>query len=398
MKTFITNHGRALALACVLLPLLGLLVFVARRSGPLAPVPVTVATVEIRALTPALFGIGSVEARYTHKIGATVAGRIKRVDVQTGDHVKAGQLLGEMDPVDFDDKIGAQDASFKRAEAGAAAAEAQKQEVGIRKKFAEAQADRYEQLLTSGSVSAESTEAKRQELQSAQAALSAAAANLNAARHDVTRLRAERDGLNRQRVNLRLISPVDGIITRREADPGTTVIAGQSVIEVVGPDTIWVSVRFDQQRASGLRAQLPAQIVLRSLAGEPLAGIVARIEPHADVVTEEILAKVEFRQRQSTMPPIGELAEITVALPSLKPLPLVQNASVQRIDGRLGVWIVEGDNLRFTPVTTGATDLEGRVQILAGLKGGERVVVYSKKELNAHSRIKIMERIAGKKP
>ena len=398
MKTFITNHGRTVALAGVLLPLLGLLVFVALRSGPLAPVPVTVATVEIRALTPTLFGIGSVEARYTHKIGPTVAGRIKRVEVQTGDHVKAGQILGEMDPVDFDDKIGAQDASFKRAEAGAIAAEAQKQEVGIRKKFAEAQADRYEQLLTSGSVSAESTEAKRQELQSAQAALSAAAANLNAARHDVTRLRAERDGLNRQRVNLRLISPVDGIVTRREADPGTTVVAGQSVIEVVEPGTIWVNVRFDQQRTSGLRAQLPAQVVLRSLAGEPLAGIVARIEPHADVVTEEIIAKVEFRRRQSTMPPIGELAEITVALPALKPLPLVQNASVQRIDGRLGVWIVEGDSLRFTPVTTGATDLEGRVQILAGLKGGERVVVYSKKALNTHSRINIMERIVGKAP
>lgn len=398
MKTFITNHGRALALAGVLLPLLGLLVFIARHSGPLAPVPVTVATVEIRALIPVLFGIGSVEARYTHKIGATVAGRIKRVDVDTGDHVKAGQLLGEMDPVDFDDKIGAQNAAFKRAEAGVVAAEAQIQEVRVRKKFADAQAERYEQLLASGSVSAESTEAKRQELQSAQAFLSAAAANLNAARHDVTRLRAERDGLNRQRINLRLVSPVDGIVTRREADPGTTVVAGQSVIEVVEPGTVWVNVRFDQQRASGLRAELPAQIVLRSLAGKPIAGIVARIEPHADAVTEEVLAKVEFRQRQNTMPPIGELAEITVALPPLKPLPLVLNASVQRIDGRLGVWIAEGDSLRFTPVTTGATDLEGRVQILAGLKGGERVVVYSKKALNAHSRIKIMERIVGKTP
>ena len=46
----------------------------------------------------------------------------------------------------------------------------------------------------------------------------------------------------------------------------------------------------------------------------------------------------------------------------------------------------------------GATDLEGRVQILAGLKGGERVVVYSKKALNTHSRINIMERIVGKAP
>jgi len=60
MKTFFENHGRLLALAGVLLPLLGLLIYVALRSGPLAPIPVTVATVEISAITTAIFGIGSI--------------------------------------------------------------------------------------------------------------------------------------------------------------------------------------------------------------------------------------------------------------------------------------------------------------------------------------------------
>lgn len=396
MKKFLSTHSRTLALAGVLVLLLGLLAYVALRAGPLAPVPVTLATVESREITPSLFGIGTVEARYTHKIGPTFAGRIKRVEVQPGDHVKTGQLLGEMDPVDLDDKIGAQDAALKRAEASVLAVGAQIQEVNARKSFAETQAKRYEQLLVARVVSEEAVDAKRQELQIAQASLSAARANWEASRQELARVRAERDGLIRQRANLRLVSPVDGLVTRRDADPGTTVIAGQAVVEVVEPGSIWINVRFDQQRALGLRAELPAQIVLRSQAGEPRAGRVSRIEPHADTVTEEVLAKVAFHQRPQTLPPIGELAEVTVALAAQKSMPVVPNASVQRVDGRLGVWVIEDGSLRFAPVKTGATDLEGRVQILQGLSGGERIVVYSQKALDAHSRIKIVDRILGK--
>lgn len=395
MRIFLSTHGRTLPLAGVLVLLLGLLAYVALHAGPLAPVPVTVTTVESREITPALFGIGTVEARYTHKIGPTFAGRLSRVEVQPGDQVKAGQLLGEMDPVDLGDRIGAQDAALKRAEASVLVVESQIQEGGARKTFAETQAKRYGQLSEAHVVSDEAVEAKRQELQIALASLSAAHATLEVSRQELARLRAERDGLLRQRANLRLVSPVDGFVTRRDADPGTTVIAGQAVVEVVEPGSIWINVRFDQQRALGLRTQLGARIVLRSQAGEPLAGRVLRIEPHADAVTEEVLAKIEFDQRPHTLPPIGELAEVTVGLAPHQPMPVVPNASVQSVDGQLGVWVVKDGSLRFAPVKTGATDLEGRVQIVEGLSGGERVVVYSQKALDANSRIKVVDRIAG---
>lgn len=398
MKTFFSIHRRTLTLLGVLVPLLGLFVYVALRSGPLAPVPVTLTTVARQAITPSLFGIGTVEARYTHKIGPTFAGRIKWVAVQPGDRVKAGQLLGEMDPIDLDDRIGAQDAALKRAEAAALAAQAQLREAGARAAFTEAQAGRYEKLLAARVVSEEGASIKRQESQVAEAAVAAARANLEAARQDQARLRAERDGLLRQRANLRLLAPVDGLVSRRDADPGTTVVAGQSVVEVVEPGSLWISVRFDQQRALGLRADLPARIVLRSQGGEVLSGRIARIEPHADAVTEEILAKAELTPLPRTPPPIGELAEVTVSMAALKPMPVVPNASIQRLDGRLGVWVVSEDALRFVTVSMGAADLDGRVQILEGLSGGERVVVYSRKALRTGSRIEVVDRIIGAKP
>ena len=252
MKNWFAANRRLLGLLAVLLPLAGLLVFVALRAGPLAAVPVTVATVESQALAPALFGIGTVEARYTHRIGPTFAGRVATVAVQPGDAVRAGQEVGEMDPIDLDERLVAQEAGLRRAEANLLAAQAQMREVGARRSFADVQATRYARLLQSNSVSGEAAAAKRQEADGAAAAHQAATASAEAAKQELSRLRAERDALRAQRANLRLVAPVDGLVVRRDADPGTTVVAGQAVVEIVEPASVWIHARFDQQRATGL--------------------------------------------------------------------------------------------------------------------------------------------------
>lgn len=372
---------RTLALLAVIIPLVLLFIYVALRSGPLAPVAVTVAPVESRAIAPALFGIGTVEARYTYKIGPTFAGRVKRLDVHVGDVVKAGQVLGEMDPVDLDDRVRAQDAAFKRAQAAV-------REATARQAYAQSQARRYEELFATRAVSEETVTTKRQELQIADAVLAAA-------RQDLARTRSDREALMAQRSNLRLVAPVDGVVAVRDADPGTTVIAGQSVVEVIDPASLWINVRFDQVTASGLTAGLPAQAVLRSRSNQPLKGKVLRVEPMADAVTEELLAKVTFDNRNGPMPPVGELAEVTVALPALAAAPVIPNAAVRRIDNEVGVWRVADGDLEFVPVKLGVSDLDGAVQVLEGLESGDEVVVHSEKALTARNSIHVVDDIPG---
>ena len=126
-----------------------------------------------------------------------------------------------------------------------------------------------------------------------------------------------------------------------------------------------------------------------------LKGSVLRLEPMADAVTEEMLAKVVFDKQLEPLPPIGELAEVTVELPALSAAPVIPNAAVQREGAKLGVWqIVDGD-LQFTPVTLGVADLDGLVQVLEGLKAGDQVVVYSEKALNARSPIHVVDQLPG---
>ncbi|MHB1183166.1 MAG: efflux RND transporter periplasmic adaptor subunit [Desulfobulbia bacterium] len=385
MKRFpIHIQGRTLALVVVLVPLLALFIYVALRSGPLAPVPVTVTAVEDRAISPALFGIGTIEARYTYKIGPTFAGRIKRLDAQVGDTVTTGQVLGEMDPVDLDERIQGQEAALKRAKALL-------DEALARQTYAQTQSRRYEQLLEVRAISEETVATKKHELQVAEA-------GLNAAREELARVQADREALIAQRKNLKLVAPVDGLVTARDADPGTTIVAGQAVVELIDPKSLWINVRFDQIRAHGLAAELPATIVLRSQTVELPQGRVLRVEPLADAVTEETLAKVVFDQLPEPLPPVGELAEVTVALPALPAAPVIPNAAVQQRNGGLGVWQVHNGDLRFTPVILGAADLAGNVQVREGLQAGDQVIVYSAKALSVRNRIDIVDRIPGVKP
>jgi len=70
-------------------------------------------------------------------------------------------------------------------------------------------------------------------------------ANLNAAREELKMLRADYEGQVQQRSNLRLIAPVDGLVVGRYVEPGSTVVAGQAVVDVIDPASIWINVRFD---------------------------------------------------------------------------------------------------------------------------------------------------------
>jgi RND family efflux transporter MFP subunit len=389
---------RTSALVVVLIILVGVFAYAALRSGPLAPIQVVAATVENLPISPGLFGIGTLDARYAYRIGPTFAGRVKRVDVHVGNTVKAGDLLGEMDPVDLDARIQAQEAALARADANISAARAQVQDIQATAAYAKNQARRYEQLFLEQVATEELVEAKRQERQVADARLLAAKSNLNAVLNERVSVRAGLEGLMLQRANLRLVAPVDGLVTARSADPGTTVVAGQPVVELIDPSSLWINVRFDQLQSTGLSADLPVRIVLRSMRGSFLTGKVLRVEPMADAVTEEILAKVVFDTIPDPLPPVGELAEVTVALPPLPALPVVYSPSIQRVDGSIGVWLIENHGLRFAPITPGRADLDGRMQIFKGLNPGDRVVRYSQRRLEAHSRIKIVEHLPGVVP
>ena len=393
LNGFLSRKFGLVAFAVLLLLGFG---FVVARSGPLAPTKVTITRVETGSLSSSLFGIGTVEARRSYFIGPTAAGRVKAVHVDVGEHVKAGQLLAEIDPVDLDERLRSLDASYARASSAVLAAEAQRKDVLARQMIASLNAKRYRDLGDKHFVSPSAVESKQQELTSAQAAVDASEANLQSARQEVVRLKADQDALRQQRNNLRLVAPVDGVLTSRDAEAGSTVVAGQSVLKLIEPSSLWVKVRLDQGRSRGLAAGQAASIALRSNPGMPLTGKVVRIEPVSDSVTEERITLITFDQ----IPPglsIGEMAEVTVQTAANQSGLTLPNAAIKQMPEGSGVWKLRDGKPVFVAIKLGTSTLDGSVQVLEGLGAGDEIIVFSERELSEGSRVKVVEQLAGQR-
>ena len=344
------------SLVLLALLLLGGFAWVVTQHGPMAPVQVTLSRVTRQLIESSVFGIGTVEARYSYRLGPIVAGRVSQVLVDVADRVQAGQTLATMDAVDLDARIQAAQAQLK---------------------LANSENQRNASLAARALVSQSVAEIRQQEATVAQANLQA---------------------LQQQRSNLVLTAPVAGIITSREAEPGTTLVAGQPVLTLADPQSYWVKARIDQSQALGLQAGQIASITLRSAPQQPLAGKLVRIEPLSDSITEERLVDIAFSQPPAALS-LGELAEVSLQTGQRADALVIPNAALRHYNGQTGVWKTgRGKTLQFVPVQTGIQSLDGQVEILGGLQSEEQVVVYTSQALTESSKIKVVTRLAGTGP
>ena len=359
-------------------------------KGPLGPPKVTVTAVQQQSFKAGVFGIGTVDARLTYAIGPTQAGRVFKVFADQGDKVAAGKVLGEMDPVALEQKVTGAAASVAKARSSLLAAEALVRDTASRRTLARTSAERYNALFKADALSREIVDVKNNEANAAQSAHESAQAAAEAARGEVARANADYAALISQRNNLQLVSPVDGLVVARDAEPGATVVAGQSVFRLIDPATLWIRTRIDQGRFQGIAVGQPAMIVLRSQPAKQLAGKVVRLEVQADSVTEERFVNVAFNEAPGVLP-LGELAEVTIDLPPVANALVVPAAAVKKQGKQNGVWLLEGNTLRFQPVEIGAQSLDGKVQILKGISLQDNVVVYSQQLLSDGMKVRAVK-------
>jgi HlyD family secretion protein len=377
---------RSLFLIVGALAFVAVFVWLLATRGPLAPVGVEIVTAVRADLSPGVYGIGTIEARHAYAVGPIQAGRVLRVWVDQGDPVEAGQLLAEIDPVDLRQRADAARSAAARARQTAQAAQAQVAEADSRARLAKANSERYQALVRQNFVAQEMADSRRYEAAAAEAALAAARANAAGAQRETARADAELQGIDQVRNSLQLLSPITGVVIAREAEPGTTVVAGQAVLRLVDPARLWVRARVDQARAHGIAVGQAADIALRSAPGVVLPGRVARIELQSDALTEERIVNVAF-DSASAPQHLGELAEVTIHLPGARDVLTLPRAAVTAVGGQTGVWRAVAGRARFQPVQVGVQTID-RVQIVSGLEAGDPVIVYSAKQLEDGVRVR----------
>jgi HlyD family secretion protein len=391
------RFSRKATLIAVGIGVVALLGWLVTNQGPLAPTRVTVAAVAQGTLVASTFGIGTVDARRSYALGPTLASRVARVLVDQGDAVKAGQLLAELDPVDLEDRMASGRLAAERAANNVRVTEAQLAEAQSRAKVAASAARRSAELRAQGFVSQEATDTKGHEANAARAAVDAAAGQLAAAQRDRDRALADVAGVGKLRAQARLVSPVDGVVSARLVEPGSTVVAGQAVLQVIDPGSLWIKARIDQGQAGAVRVGQPAEIVLRSDPGRIYPGKVERVDWVSDAVTEERIVNVGFAERPAGMP-VGELVEVTIRTAELANVRSVPAAAVKRVDRKDGVWQVGAGRVVFRPVKLGITTLDGRSQIVEGLNAGDEVIVHSERVLQADGKVRVVPAIVRTTP
>jgi RND family efflux transporter MFP subunit len=310
-------------------------------AGPTA-MAVSVTTPQSAPLVRTLAATGSVYAWQEAVIGPEVGGyRVAAVNVDVGDKVKRGQEL-----VRLSGELLAADVSSKRA--ARAQAEAQ---------LATADADRRraESLAGSGAISAQDVEKLRSEDLAAQARLQAATADLEGAQ---LKLRYAR-----------VLAPDDGVITSRTVVVGQIAQTGGEMLRLLRKGRVEWRAEIPEGRLGEIRTGQAVQVTTAD--GARLAGSVRTVAPTVQSGTRTALVYVDLPQPGGARPGMFARGEIEISRGTGTTLPL---ASVVVRDGYSYVFVVnDNQEVQRRRVETG-TVREGRVEIVAGLRSGERVV------------------------
>ena len=172
--------------------------------GPLAPAVLEVVRPERLMLQPSLIGIGRVEARRRHLLSSVASARLVSLEVDNGDGVRAGQLVGQLDAVDLPDRLRAAQAAWQRSRQARAVAEAQGREAQATLNYVRSNTARFERLAGAGAVSDDALLERRQALARSEAAATSAQANERAAAQAQREAGAVLAALGAQQRSLRL--------------------------------------------------------------------------------------------------------------------------------------------------------------------------------------------------
>ena len=210
------------------------------------------------------------------------------------------------------------------------------------------------------------------------AANSTDARSLQSAAHDRLRALGMDDAqirdLSRGGGRIVLRAPNDGVVSTLDAREGQRLSAGMPLMTINGLRTVWLDAAIPQAQAGGIAPGTSVQVTVSARPGETFRGRVEALLPEIDATTRTQHARIVLDNPNETLAP-GMFAELQLQSSDNKRYPLVPDEAVIATGTSTRVIVAEADG-RFRPVAvqTGQS-ADGKTEILAGLQGGERVVV-----------------------
>ena len=318
--------------------------------GAVAPLraaePVAVPTVVAR---PAGVGgsfvlDGAVQAVRQSTLAAQTAGNVRTLAVKAGDRVKAGQLIARIDERDAQ-------AGLLRAQAGVAEARAQLRN-------AELSAQRQRELRQQGFVS--------------QAALDVSETTAQAARAGLEQAQAAQEQAVLARSFAAIAAPFDAWVLATHVEAGELALPGRAVATIYSPGAMRAVVQVPSSRAAWARAARQVQVLLpNGRAVEPTA---TTLMPSTDPVAQTIEWRLDLPASVAAAVTPGQSVQVRFAAAGSGDGPIVvPTAALLRRGELTAVYVVQGNRFVLRAVRVGADRGAAGIEVVAGLKAGERI-------------------------
>lgn len=342
---------------------------------------------------------GRSRIRHHYALAAPVAGQLRRITLEPGDAVKAGDTVAWLEPARGALLDGANLALTRAQRDGAVAAERAAAErlraAESAAAMAATQAGRVRTLRRQGVASAAELDAAEDLAKRGDAERLAASGDLGVARQQ----RVALDALLAQQGKhdgeaLALVAPIDGVVLRRSQDSAVPVTAGQPLLEFGRPDDLEIVVEALSQDAVKLAPGMSARVERWGGDGA-LAAKLARVEPAGftkisalGVEEQRTLVRLDLVDPPARWARLGDAYRVEVAfvIDAADDALTVPSGAVLRDGAGWAVYRIDGGRARRTPVTLGVRASES-VQILAGLRDGDRVVGHPDERLSDGLRV-----------
>ena len=333
----------------------------ARRGMSVTLAVADIATVEKKPIERGISITGELRPIERVDIRARLEGDLVGVYVREGQRVGAGALLARFE-------------SFQE-ESGRASAEAERASARTAVSTAQWNLDQSKDLFKEGAIPERDLRAAEQQLASARAQLAAADARVRSATSSFT--------------DTRVVAPISGVIETRSVSSGEHIPRGGPLFTLVRNDVLELAGAVPSAQANDLRI---GQTIRFSAANRAVIGRIARISPTVDPQSRAITVYVQVPNRDGALR-AGTFASGRLVLSADSAAIMIPNAAVRfsAAGGEPFVYSIVAGALEKTTVRLGyADDVSGVVEVLDGLKVGDRIVVGNVGTLGAGMKVQIV--------
>ena len=377
-----------IASAIALLFILSFL-YVAGIIAPATTIDVTtVAQVYPSQSLSVLNASGYIVAERKAAVASKITGRLVALMVEEGSKVKKGQIIARMES---DDVTAAKNQAAANLVNALAALEQAKtdRDIARRENF------RYQGLVADGSVSQSDWDAINTRYKRSEEGVKVAKANVLA-------LKAALEGAKAGLDYTLIRAPFDAVVLTKNADIGDIVTpfaavatAKAAVVTIADMRSLQVEVDVSETNIVGIRVGQACDIQLDALPAIRFRGEVYTIVPTVDRTKATVLVKVRFLDKDPRMLP-DMSAKVSFLSRNLKteerkPRLAVNGSALVGKTDQTHVFVLQGNHVQETSVQTGVK-LGDMIEIISGLKSGDRVVINPPKGMKNGTKINIAER------